>query len=86
VWACTYDLKVIVFKKKRRHNSKRESGYRQWTPVLRVDGTTGDQASQRREKWQLKKPVVVHVMEEIPLEGGLALKGTADKRSWLGPS
>jgi large subunit ribosomal protein L21 len=37
--------KVIVFKKRRRHNSRRKNGHRQWATVLRVTGITGSQAS-----------------------------------------
>jgi large subunit ribosomal protein L21 len=30
--------KIIVFKKKRRHNYRRKNGHRQWMTVLRVTG------------------------------------------------
>jgi large subunit ribosomal protein L21 len=30
------DRKVIVFKKRRRHNSRRKNGHRQWRTILRV--------------------------------------------------
>ncbi|MDR1364971.1 MAG: 50S ribosomal protein L21 [Holosporales bacterium] len=39
------ERKVIVFKKRRRHNSRRKNGHRQWATVLRVIDVLGDQAS-----------------------------------------
>jgi large subunit ribosomal protein L21 len=33
--------KIIVFKKKRRHNYRRKKGHRQYQTVLRIDGISG---------------------------------------------
>jgi large subunit ribosomal protein L21 len=41
----TKDRKVIVFKKRRRHNSRRKNGHRQLATVLRITGITGGQAN-----------------------------------------
>ncbi|MDR2458877.1 MAG: 50S ribosomal protein L21 [Holosporales bacterium] len=41
----TKNRKVIVFKKRRRHNSRRKNGHRQWATVLKVASVTGGQAS-----------------------------------------
>ncbi|MDR1333355.1 MAG: 50S ribosomal protein L21 [Holosporales bacterium] len=40
------DKKVIVFKKKRRHNYRRKRGHRQWATVLMVKDILESQVSQ----------------------------------------
>ena len=41
--------KVIVFKKRRRHNYRRRNGHRQQHTILRITGIGGEQASHRAE-------------------------------------
>jgi len=41
--------KIIVFKKKRRHNYRRKKGHRQQLTVLRIDEITGSDGPQREE-------------------------------------
>ena len=42
--------KIIVFKKKRRHNYRRKKGHRQQLTVLRINEITGSNGPQREER------------------------------------
>ena len=44
------DKKIIVFKKKRRHNYRRKKGHRQYLTVLKIDGINLDGAKKAPAK------------------------------------
>jgi large subunit ribosomal protein L21 len=41
--------KVVVFKKRRRHNYRRKAGHRQYMTLLRILSVGGDSGEQRHE-------------------------------------
>ena len=49
--------KVIVFKKRRRHNYRRKKGHRQQHTILRITAIGGEQAAEKPKKAKAAKPV-----------------------------
>jgi hypothetical protein len=60
--------KVIIFKKRRRQNSRRKNGHRQCVTVLRVSAIN---AAYGADTWHIKKLVVRHVTAAIPQDVAL---------------
>jgi large subunit ribosomal protein L21 len=52
------DSKIIVFKKKRRHNYRRKNGHRQYITVLRILDVTGKGSSERNSVVKKIAPAV----------------------------
>ncbi len=48
--------KVIVFKKRRRHNYRRKKGHRQQHTILRITAIGGEQAAEKPKKAKAAKP------------------------------
>ena len=44
-----YCLKIIVFKKRRRHNYRRRNGHRQWHTILKITAI-GDHKAETKAK------------------------------------
>jgi len=72
------DSKIIVFKKKRRHNYRRKNGHRQYITVLRILDVSGKGGSERKTVVKKIVPVVEKVEAEksIPAEKKTAKKST----------
>ena len=71
------DAKVIVFKKKRRHNYRRKNGHRQLVTVLRILDVSGKGSSERKMPVKKAAPKVEKEENEAPkAEKKTAKKGT----------
>ena len=61
--------KVIVFKKKRRHNYRRKNGHRQQHTILKILSVGDDDGSQREQAASADEPVVPQaVSTAVPAE------------------
>ena len=61
--------KVIVFKKKRRHNYRRKNGHRQQHTILKILSVGDDDGSQREQVAMTDEPVVPQaVSTAVPAE------------------
>lgn len=60
------DEKVIVFKKKRRHNYRRKNGHRQYITVLRILDVSGKGSTEKKAVLKKVAPKVEAVVEEAP--------------------
>jgi large subunit ribosomal protein L21 len=75
--------KVIVFKKKRRHNYRRKNGHRQWQTILRIsdialDGNVKAAAAKPAKK---AAPAAEATGEAAPAEKPAAKKAAAPKKA-----
>src|ERR1700733_11379534 len=72
--------KVIIFKKRRRQNSRRKNGHRQHVTVLRVAGFArdGEALVEAEAAGDGKAPVEVSVSFAAPLEAGSAATDAAE--------
>jgi large subunit ribosomal protein L21 len=77
------DDKVIVFKKKRRHNYRRKNGHRQYLTVVRITDILSDGASPKAKaspvKASVEKPKKEAVPHDEPKMEKKAVKKTAPK-------
>ena len=76
----TKDKKVLVFKKKRRHNYRRKRGHRQEITVLRVTDILASGAKKAApKKAAAKKAAAKAEAKEAPAKKAAAKKATAKK-------
>ena len=75
------DRKVIVFKKKRRHNYRRKAGYRQHLTVLEITGISADgKKAAAPKKEAAAKPAAKKETAAKPAAKKPAAKKTAAKK------
>ncbi len=71
------DAKIIVFKKKRRHNYRRKNGHRQFITVLRILDVSGKGSDEK--KTSLRKPTVKADQSDSELQASKIEKKVAKK-------
>ena len=74
--------KIIIFKKRRRQNSRRKNGHRQHVTVLRVAGSIAAlNRADRSKQWHIRKPAARPATGAIPKAAASASRSSAARRS-----
>jgi large subunit ribosomal protein L21 len=75
------DDKIIIFKKKRRHNYRRKNGHRQYLTVVRITDILSDGAAPKAKASSVKAEVEKPKKEAIPHDEPTVEKKAEDKAS-----
>ena len=71
--------KVVVFKKRRRHNYRRKNGHRQQLTILRITAIGDQKAAPKKAKKEAAPPVGAEQVKAAPAAEGEAPKRSAKK-------